>query len=349
MQMPRARFTLRWMTTVVTVGFVGCFAPGGSQVEHGNVAFAVSPDGKEVVFSAADGDLYLLSLVTLRVSQLTQTKDTESRPAFSPDGGSVIYEATVPGSNGSCLFIRTLDGKQVRQLTNDPRVSDSMPRYSPDGKQVTFVRAHRYRPYCMGGWTWDNYDVYVMSPDGTNQRRVTQHNYYQAGDPCFIAEGKAILFSADGDYPDSRTYLFTVPADGNQQPKSLTTPPNSQGHCAAWGSEPSVSPDGQRIAFISDRASPFRYDVLTMSPDGTDIRPLGVTRISGYNIRPVFLPGGKGIVFLAGTESNAYSRAIFSLWQVDVDGSHARRIAESGMFTDPVHWRPGDSTPSKTP
>ena len=27
--MPRARFTLRWMTIVVTVALVGCFAPGG--------------------------------------------------------------------------------------------------------------------------------------------------------------------------------------------------------------------------------------------------------------------------------------------------------------------------------
>jgi len=333
----------------IAVGFA-CSALACGDVEHDNVAFAVSPDGQHVVFSAADGDLYLLSLRARRVSPLTRTEGTESTPGFSPDGKVVIYLATVPGSKGSCLFVRTLDGKQVQQLTNDTRVSDSMPRYSPDGKQVTFVRAHRYRPYSMGGWTWDNYDVYVMSRDGTNQRRVTRHNYYQAGHPCFIADGKTILFSADGDYPDSRTYLFTVPTDGTQAPKRLPTPPNFQRDCAAWGSEPSALPDGKRIAFVSDRAESFHYDVLTMSPDGTDTRPLGVTKISRYNQKPVFLPDGKGIMFLAGTEWNAASRPIFSLWQVDVDGSNPRRMAESGLFTDPLHWPPpaGKARPSVT-
>ncbi len=347
MRMSRERFTLRLVTTIAAVGSIGCVTLQGSEVEHGNVAFAVSPDGQHVAFSAADGDLYLLSLSVPRVSRLTQTEGNEWGPSFSRDGKAVIYAATLPGSKGSCLFIRTLDGKQVRQLTNDPKVSDSMPCCSPDGKLVSFVRAQRHRPYSMGGWTWDNFDVYVMSPDGTNQRRVTQHNYYHAAHPCFIANGKTILFSADGDYPDSRTYLFTVPTDGEQQPERLTTPPNSQGHCAAWGSDPFLSPDGKRIAFISDRAESFRYDVLTMSPDGTDIRPLGVTRISRYNQTPVFLPDGKSILFLAGTEWNASSRPIFSLWEVKVDGSAQRRIADSRLFTDPMHWRPETSSPPK--
>ncbi len=204
----------------------------------------------------------------------------------------------------------------------------------------------------MGGWTWDNNDVYVMSPDGTNQRRVTRHNYSQAGSPCFIAEGKAILFSASGDYPDTKTYVFTVQTDGTEPPKLLTAPPASQEHCAAWCNAPSVSLDGKQIAFISDRAKPFHYDVLTMGTDTTNTRRLGVTKISQYNHQPVFLPDGKGIMFLAATEWNSHQRPIFSLWQVDLDGSHPRRIADSGLFTDPLHWpatagktRPSPSKP----
>jgi Tol biopolymer transport system component len=192
----------------------------------------------------------------------------------------------------------------------------------------------------MGGWTWDNYDVYVMAHDGSNQRRVTRHNYYRAGNPWFLGDGKSIVFFADGDYPDVRTYLFTVLVDGTQPPTRLTIPPNLGGDYAAWGSEPSVSLDGKRIAFISDRAESFHYDVLTMGVDGTDPRPLRVTKISRYNQAPVFLPDGKGIMFLAGTEWNAYSRPIYSLWQVDMDGKNGRRVADSGLFTDPQHWRP---------
>jgi Tol biopolymer transport system component len=192
----------------------------------------------------------------------------------------------------------------------------------------------------MGGWTWDDYDIYVMNSDGTNPRRLTQNNFYQADSSCFIADGKAILFAAIGDGADTRRDLFTVPTDASGPPRRLTTPPVAQRGCAAWCSTPSISLDGKKIAFISDREASYQYDVFTMTPYGTDVRSLSVTKVSRYNRKPVLLPDSKGVIFLAGTERNAYSRPIFSLWQVDVDGKNARRIADSGLFTDPQHWKP---------
>lgn len=64
MQLPRSPLALRKMVTVAAVALTGCAKAGGTQVEHGNVAFAVSPDGRSIAFSAADDDLYLLSLDT---------------------------------------------------------------------------------------------------------------------------------------------------------------------------------------------------------------------------------------------------------------------------------------------
>ena len=84
----------------------------------------------------------------------------------------------------------------------------------------------------------------------------------------------------------------------------------------------------------------FRYDVLVMNRDGSGTRPLGVTGISRYNKSPIFTPNGRTILFLAGTETGAGNRPIFSLWQVDVDGKNSRRIADSGLFTDPLRWKP---------
>ena len=198
----------------------------------------------------------------------------------------------------------------------------------------------------MGGWTWDNFDVYVMDRDGSHLRRLTQHRYYQAAHPCFLDRGKTILFAASGDYPDTLTYLFTVPTNGSQAPRRFTTPPKpppsspgEPGNFAVWGSDPHVAPGDKRIVFVSDRASAYDYDLWVMEPDGTKPWPLKVTGISRYNQRPVFTPDGSRILFLAGTEWNASSRPIFSLWQVDADGKGARRIAESGLFTDPLRWK----------
>src|SRR5438128_2394874 len=138
-------------------GLAGCLLGSGSQIEHQNVAFAVSRDGAWIVFSAADGDLYLLHLATLQVRRLTESKAVESTPAFSPDGKSIVYAADSQNGNRSGIFLRSLDGKKVRQVTGDANVYDTMPVYSPDGSEIVFGRAFRHRPYSLGGWTWDDW------------------------------------------------------------------------------------------------------------------------------------------------------------------------------------------------
>jgi len=332
----------------VLVGLAGCFAffGGGSQVEHDNVAFNISPDGKQVVFSSADADLYLLDLKTRRVRRLTNSKAVETAPAFSPDGKSIAYVSDVQGSGGTFVFVRSLNGTQVQRLTRGRSVGDTAPCFSPDGKHIAFVRARR--PGGIGLVAWHRYGVYIMDRNGSNLRRLTHHEYSGAGSPCFVNGGKTLIFAANGDYPDTLTYLFTVPADGSQPPTLLTKPPkNSSSFSSAnpndfavWGSDPYAAPGGKRLVFLSDRASAFDYDIWVMEADGTNPRPLKVTGISKYNQGPVFTPDGRRVLFLAGTEWNASSRPIFSLWAVGTDGKNARRIADSGVFTNPLGWKP---------
>jgi Tol biopolymer transport system component len=316
-------------------------APAANGVEHGNVAFDIAPDGEHVVFVAADGNLYLLHMRSLQVQQLTKAKAKQFTPAFSPDGKSIAYAAAEADTKGKALFVRSLDGKQVRQLTDDANVSDFGPSYSPDGSKIVFGRAHRHRPYSMGGWTWDNYDVYTMNRDGSQLRRITQQNYYQISQPRFSRDGKSVIYSASVRRVMRGTITtgFQADAKGSQPPKPLAKDAPTDGKYAAWVSRPAVSPDGNSIAFFSDRADPFRYDLYVMNGDGTNPRPLGITKISHYNDKAVFTPDGKSVLFLAGTESGAGNRPIYSLWQVNTDGSKPRRIADSGLFTDPARWK----------
>jgi TolB protein len=323
---------------VATVCLNGCSSSKDEQIEHGNVTFTVSPDGQHVVFSAADGDLYLLSLNERRVTRLTETQSRESSPSFPPDGKEILYSSSIQGREGTCIFLRTLNGKQTRQLTDDPEVSDTQPSFSRDGERIAFARAYRHRPYSMGGWTWDHVDLCVMNRDGTNLRRITKRNYYQLDAPCFIEGDKTLLFAATGYEEVSTMDLYSTPSDGTQGPKLLGTPPPPGARSGAWASGPSVSADGKQIAFVSDRENSYKYDILLMKLRTTDARSLGMTTVSRYNQQPIFLPDGKSILFLAGTESNASNRPIFSLWKVGLDGSKPSRIAESKLFTDPLHW-----------
>src|SRR4029434_2312768 len=63
------------------------------QVEHWYVSFDIAPSGKEIVFSSADGDLFLFDLKTSEVHQVTKTDAIETTPNFSPDGNKIAYAA----------------------------------------------------------------------------------------------------------------------------------------------------------------------------------------------------------------------------------------------------------------
>jgi len=312
------------------------------QVGHANVAFDVSSDGKRIVFSSAGGDLFLLNLDTQKVRALTNSSARETSPAFSPDNQSIVYAADTENSKGTFLFARSIYGRHVYQLTEDADVCDSLPQYSPDGSQIAFARAHRHRPYSMGGWTWDDWDVYVMDAAGGNLRRVTHKKHYGINKVLFSRDGQAILFSAETDRgaSDSVVSVFEASLDGGAPPTVVTSRPKSFGKHYAWASNPGLSRDGRYLVLVSDRQTPYHYDLVLMDRQTGDSRSLAITQISRYNQGPLFAPDGKQVLFLAGTKWNADSRPIFSLWSVDTDGKNPIQIADSALFTDPLKWLP---------
>ena len=145
--------------------------------------YDVSRDGRKIVFSAAADSgkaLYLLDLTTWRVTQLTNPSEYANYPAFSPSGKSIVYEAAKDLDHPRYLFIRSLDGKQVRQLTSGTQTADSYPYFSGDGKQIVFARSDTFYAEARGEDTWDHCDVYIISVDGTGLRRMT-HGRYSGG------------------------------------------------------------------------------------------------------------------------------------------------------------------------
>jgi Tol biopolymer transport system component len=342
-------WTVKLIASLAAIATLIGAAQSIGAVEHGNVAFDISPDGKRIAFSAADGDLYLFHLESRRVDRLTSTKDTESMPAFSHHGRSVVFGTRRPRSDKSNLAVLEFDGMRVRNLTEVKDVSDSAPAFSRDGKRITFLRAHRRRRYSMGGYIWDDYDIYAMNANGSDPRRLTGMKYYLAYSPHFTSDGGSVVFAGKTtNYPaSSTTLLLEVIADGTGTPHALGSGPKANGARepdergpSTSGSHPRISPDGKTVAFISDQARSYAYDIHVMKRDASATSSLGITGISQYNKMPVFLPDSKRLLFLAGTEHGSGNRAIYSLGQVDVDGKNARLIADSELFTNPQRWKP---------
>jgi Tol biopolymer transport system component len=321
----------------IVIGKPGSTWLAGKLIEHENVAFAVAPKGHQLVFAAADGNLYLFDLKTLQITPFVRSNSQKSAPTFSPDAIAIAYAEGTGDQEGKHLFIRSLDGKQIRQLTRDANVYDTQPAYSPDGSRLVFTRATRRRPYSMGGWTWDQWDLWVVNADGTHLQRITNQKYYQLEHPLFLSKKKQIVYAA---YNDGIAALYTVQEQPGAIPKPFGGRPRNGQNLGAWATEPHLSQAGSRLAFISDRETSFQYDIWLMNTDETNMQALGMTSVSRYNQNPVFLPNGQSLVFLAGREWNVGSRPIFSLWEVNIPDKKAHQIADSGLFTDPTHWKP---------
>ena len=215
------------------------------------------------------------------------------------------------------------DGSERRQITN-VQTYDSLPSFSHDGTKIVFARAARHRPYSMGGWTWDHWDVFTVNADGSGLKQITHEKYHALDAPQWSPDGTKILFSAPP--PPSLNYdVFVVDAHGTKPARALTTDGRSNA--------PSFSPDGRNVVFISDVAVKYDYEVWRMNADGT--HRAQITHNKSYNQRPVFTPDGKRIVF----QSDPGRSQKYDLWQTDSDGGNPRQIADSSLFDDPMHWK----------
>lgn len=296
-----------------------------------DITFNISPDNEQIVFSASgkgSADLYLLNLNTAKVQPVTQSPDFEFSPAFSPNGNQIVYAASSNKRPGS-IFTCSVNGTGLKRLTNGTAVHDAYPSFSPAGSDIVFVRALRNRPYSMGGTIWDRWDIHVVKANGTGLRRVTRGNYRSIS-ADFSADGKAIVSGAtQANATGMKRDILVVDGRGTQSPQPLT----QDGH----SSSPSYSFDGKQIAFISDRAKAFDYEVWRMNADGT--RQMQVTHNGSYNLMPRFRPGARSIIFLSDPDrENRYE-----LWEIGSNGGNLQRIAGSGLFDNPLRWKPNSS------
>jgi Tol biopolymer transport system component len=310
----------------------GCMNSHDRPPGHGDITFAIARRGDVVVFNApgmGGRDLYLLDLNTLRVSLIASTPEYEVDPQFSPDQKSIVYAAGKPGDRADHIFLRSLDGKSVKQLTAED-ANDTAPAFSSDGSLIVFSRNKTYN---WGGlaanWGGDSV-LCTMKPDGTAFRQITSNGSIAAG-PHFSPDGKTILFCGmDG--------VFTVATDGSQPPRLLG---------GLQGSAPVYSPDGQSIAFSRGQYAPD-CRIFLATVDGAERGRLtypgdvSVSPPGGGCFQPAFTPDGKRILFfLEWWPDGGFGVAKKSLCEADIHGGASREIASYGLFDDPLNWRPG--------
>jgi Tol biopolymer transport system component len=146
--------------------------------------------------------------------------------------GFVVWSSNRSGNHE--LYRIDLPSGAVRRLTDDPAV-DFFSRVSPDGRQIVFLRSQREWVSFRDPEAWD---VYLMSADGTGQRRVARGGY----SPTWTPDGRAVVFLRG-----TEVLQLEVGTGGSERETLLLDGAATDG--IRGGLEtPELSPDGRGLA-----------------------------------------------------------------------------------------------------
>ncbi len=194
-----------------------------------------SPDGSQIVFTSDRGgadtyNLYAADLQTNKIRKLTDVR--QGGICYFPTWHkSVIYFGYDACDGSEAVISRVKEdgtGFTVVAPGRDPAIS-------PDGETIAFTQK-----------TKAGYCVFTMSIDGTQVRRLTEHeNRIGAVTPTWSSDGTEMLYS---DEVDSKLELFCCDQDGKN--KRQLTFLKQFATSAAW------SPDAH---FITFRVTDYDY------------------------------------------------------------------------------------------
>jgi TolB protein len=298
------------------LGVAVAAALGGLLAATGSAAPRVATDGG-IVFSRA-GEIVVRG-PSGASRRLTQNRVHDGLPAWSPDRRRIAFVRDT-GRDGDIHVMRA-DGTDVRRLTGGSRpgrsAQDLYPAWSPDGRLIAFSSSRGDREA----------EIYVMRADGTGVRRLTRTaRHVQNIQPRFSPDGRFVVFASNRiAYWNIELFRVRV-ADGGGITR-LTYWGSGQDGAPGDDVMPSYSPDGTRIAFVSDRNG--GYAVWTMAANGRGIRE--VARHRGQNVAfPRFSPDGRSLVYT--TFSPDSDQSDLQLWTVRADGTGRKAL---GAGTEP--------------
>ena len=126
---------------------------------------AWSPDGKHIAFNSTRGpDSGIYVMESNRIKPIKLKNGTGAHPTWSPDGKQIAFSRPRDGILRShALFMVSVDGRGLRQLTNDPQFH-YQPAWSLNGEWIAYVSK---QDIGAGG------DIYVVNVAGKPIRRLT--------------------------------------------------------------------------------------------------------------------------------------------------------------------------------
>ena len=233
-------------------------------------------------------------------------------PAWSPDGKRVAFvsDRADPARGQFDIYVMNLDGSGVRRLT-DTNAGKTGLAWSPNGKWIA------YQSYAY---------LEEVSPDGTRHRRLTGYGGTQ---PDFSPRGRRIAY-ANGA-AEFYSSIYVMRPDGSKKvPAALPRESESL-------SEPTWSPDGERLAFgvatAADTNFITPYLAVISQYRGRRTR-YAVGRLS---LSTDWSPDGRRVLLVASTRQGQG----YTDWRILVLDLKTKRLRDLGRHaTFTAHWSP---------
>ena len=183
--------------------------------------------------------------------------------AFTPDSRAVVFAARDAGreeawSTNFDLYLASVDGKSLTNLTAANKAWDTQPAFSPDGKTLAYLAMER------AGFEADRFRIILRSwPDGAT-RVLTQAWDRSPSELVWSSDGKTIYASADNLGQHSLFAIDAVSGAARTVVKDGTV------------SSPSLVRGAQgadRIVYGLDTLN-SPVELFSVKPDGSDVRRL---------------------------------------------------------------------------